>query len=279
MKVIPDADGDGIKDVAVAGQMDSLLLLSGADGSVLARESFPNGSGTVQPGEFNNFAGDDMLTSMGNSIYALSFTGLLGNEPPARPAQISPADEAVFADSTSIMLKSSAFSDPEGDAQTGLTWTLVRADSEEPAGSFPVTFTQGPFPNEYQIPDQLSEGLKYTWQVGHKDDQGREVWSEERSFKIGTSVPESLPAIAPGSALVDFGMISVVHWPDNPDPQTVFNINYDPNNYRIGAWDPEQNKYIEFGKGLEIEPGRAYWVLTRDPLVVNFSGVPGVKGV
>lgn len=272
--VVEDADGDGIKDVAVAGQMDSLLLLSGADGSVLDQESFPSGSGTVQPGEFNNAAGGDILTNSGNSVYALSFSGVTRNDPPAKPTLLNPADEAVFGDSTSIMLKSSTFSDPEGDAQTGLTWTLVRVDSEEPVGSFPVTFTQGPFPNEYQIPDQLFEGLKYTWQVGHKDDQDREVWSEERSFKIGTSVAETLETIKAGKSLGDFGMISIVHWPDNPDPKALFNINYDPNNYRIGAWDPEQNRYIEFGNGLEIEPGRAVWILTRDPLEVNFNGVP-----
>jgi len=274
VQVVADGDGDGVKDVAVAGQMDSLLLLSGADGSVLARESFPNGSGTAQLGEFDNATGSDMLTSAGNSVYALSFTGALGNEPPAIPALLGPADEAVFGDSRSIILKSSVFSDPEGDVQTGMTFTLVRADSDEPAGSFPVTFTQGPFPDEYQIPDQLSDGLKYTWQVGHKDEQGREVWSEERSFKIGTSVSESLPAVSAGKSLGDFGMISIVHWPDNPGPRAVFNINYDPSNYRIGAWDPEQNRYIEFGKGLEMEPGRAVWILTRNPLEVNFKGVP-----
>ncbi|MEN8245726.1 MAG: hypothetical protein ABFS43_12590 [Thermodesulfobacteriota bacterium] len=277
VKVVSDADGDGEKDVAVAGQMDSLLLLSGADGSVLAQESFPNGSGTVQPGEFNNAAGDDMLTSMGSGIYALSFTEILGNDRPARPTLISPADEAVFGDSTSIKLKSSAFSDPEDDAQAGSTWTLVRADSEEPAGSFPVTFTQEPFPTEYYIPDQLLEGLKYTWQVGHKDDQGREVWSEKRSFKIGTSVPESLPSIASGSTLVDFGMISVVHWPDNPVPGKVFNIEYNPRVYRIGTYDPVLGRYIEFGPDLVIEPGRAYWMLARDGLTVNFDGVPVSK--
>jgi hypothetical protein len=272
--VVEDADGDGVKDVAVAGQMGSLLLLSGVDGSVLDQESFPSGSGTVQSGEFNNAAGGDMLTSAGNSVYALSFTGALGNEPPATPALLSPADEAVFGDSTSIKLKSSAFSDPEGDAQTGVTWTLVRADSEAPVGSFPVTFTQGPYANEYQIPDQLSDGLKYTWQVGHKDEQGREVWSEERSFKIGTSGLESMPAVSAGKSLGDFGMVSIVHWPDNPAPKAVFNINYDPSNYRIGAWDPEQNRYIEFDQGLEMEPGRAVWILTRDSLEVNFNGVP-----
>jgi len=277
VKVVADANGDGKKDVVVSGQENRLVLLSGADGSVLAQESFPNGSGTVQPGEFNNAAGGDILTSMGNSIYAISLTGVLGNDPPAKPTPLSPADEAVFADSTSIKLKSSAFSDPEGDAQTGLTWTLVRADSKEPAGSFPVTFDQGPFPTEYHIPDQLLEGLKYTWQVGHKDDQGREVWSEERSFKIGTSIPDSLPSIDSGTTLVDFGMISVVHWPDNPLPGNVFNIKYNPKVYRIGTYDPVLGRYIEFGPDLVIEPGRAYWMLARDGLTVNFDGVPVSK--
>ncbi len=66
-------------------------------------------------------AGGDILTNSGNSVYALSFSGVTRNDPPAKPTLLNPADEAVFGDSTSIMLKSSAFSDPEGDAQTGLT--------------------------------------------------------------------------------------------------------------------------------------------------------------
>ena len=95
------------------------------------------------------------------------------------------------------------------------------------------------------------KALKYIWQVAHKDDRGYEVWSEERFFKIGTSVPEDLPPIAAGTALVDFGMISIVHWPDKPSPDKVFNIKYDPKIYKIGTYDPVYGRYIEFGPDLK----------------------------
>ncbi|MBW2177944.1 MAG: hypothetical protein JRH03_13530, partial [Deltaproteobacteria bacterium] len=97
------------------------------------------------------------------------------------------------------------------------------------------------------------------------------------TFKVGTPVPESLPAVQAGKELGDFGMISIVHWPDNPAPQAVFSIDYNPANYRIGTWDPEQGRYIEFGDGLEMEPGTAYWILAREGLVVNFNGIPVSK--
>ena len=134
VKVVTDANGDGKKDVVVSGQENRFVLLSGADGSVLAQESFPNGSGTAQQGEFNNAAGGDILTSSGNSIYALSFAQSVtpDNNPPARPILISPADEAVIDVSSSILLKSGAFSDPDGDAQAELTWKLERADWASP---------------------------------------------------------------------------------------------------------------------------------------------------
>ena len=69
-------------------------------------------------------------------------------------------------------------------------------------------------------------------------------------------------------------MISIVHWPDNPSPAAVFNIDYDPANYRIGTYDAVKNRYIEFGDGLKMEPGRSYWILAREGLIVNLNGVP-----
>jgi hypothetical protein len=83
--------------------------------------------------------------------------------------------------------------------------------------------------------------------------------------------------VAAGSALVNFGMISIVHWPDDPSPEAVFNIHYDPRYYRIGTYDPELGAYLEIDDGLEIEPGRSYWMLAREGLQVNFNGIPVSK--
>ena len=77
-----------------------------------------------------------------------------------------------------------------------------------------------------------------------------------------------------GTEVGDFGMISIVHWPNDPSPTAVFNIDYDPSNYRIGTYDALSGSYIEFGEGLEMEPGRCYWILAREGLTVNFDGIP-----
>jgi hypothetical protein len=198
---------------------------------------------------------------------------------PDKPTCVAPANEAAFGEGGSIPLKSSAFSDPDiDDDHQSTTWTVKRYDSDEPA--FADIQTADPKLTEYTMdigpasPYYLPPGFKYVWQVKHWDLQGSDSeWSDECTFKVGDTIPESLATIAAGATLSDFGMISIVHWPKNPDPQAVFNIDYDPNNYRIGTWDPEQNKYIEFGHGLVMEPGKAYWVLARNPLQVQFSGV------
>jgi hypothetical protein len=123
----------------------------------------------------------------------------------------------------------------------------------------------------------LDAGLKYTWRVGYEDSDGNLTWSREYSFKVGTSKRASLPEITAGTTLVDFGMISIVHWPDDPSPAKVFNIKYDPRYYRIGTYDPVLGVYLEIDDGLEIEPGRSYWMLAREGLSVNFNGIPVSK--
>ncbi|MBW2676150.1 MAG: right-handed parallel beta-helix repeat-containing protein [Deltaproteobacteria bacterium] len=279
VKVVPDTNGDGKKDVIVSGKSDKLVLLSGVDGSLLSQESFPNGSGTVQPGEFNNKVGGDMLSNWGNSIFALSFppSGTPQNSMPVTPVPKTPSDEAIIDEGTAVTLQASDFSDPDGDAHNTSYWEVERFDSEELLPSyFDAPSVVGL--TSHAVMDTLDPGLKYAWRVKYEDERGAvSEWSTMSTFKVGTPVPESLPAVQAGKELGDFGMISIVHWPDNPAPQAVFSIDYNPANYRIGTWDPEQGRYIEFGDGLEMEPGTAYWILAREGLVVNFNGIPVSK--
>jgi hypothetical protein len=191
---------------------------------------------------------------------------------PNKPTRVAPPNEAVFAENSDITFSSSAFDDPDGvDTHQSTSWKITRDDNR----SVVVDVPDSQFLTEYTMTDYLAPGLKYVWQVQHTDNTGLlSLWSDEFAFKVGTPEPDTLPTVPAGKSLGDFGMISIVHWPDNPDPQAVFNINYNPDNYRIGTWDPEQGKYIEFGQGLTMRPGRAYWILTREPLVINFSGIP-----
>jgi len=70
-------------------------------------------------------------------------------------------------------------------------------------------------------------------------------------------------------------MISFTHWPNNPSASSVFSLDfgYDTTKYKIGYYDAEKGRYVEFHEGFQVIPGYAYWLLARDGLNVNFDGV------
>jgi len=72
-------------------------------------------------------------------------------------------------------------------------------------------------------------------------------------------------------------MVSIVQWPDDPeDTAALSHIMQDgyEDNYRFGTYDPVSGGYIEYGQGLMLEPGRAYWALAREGLDIEIEGVP-----
>jgi len=222
---------------------------------------FSNWSGSISSSELSvdiTMDADKVVTAV-----------FVENLPPDPPFVEGPEDESTIPEGSSITLDAGAYHDPEDDLHENTHWKVWRADSDE----IMYEDTSIVDMEEVTIPP-LASGLKYEWQVEYEDEVGKKSTSQIYSFKVGTPETNALPVVEAGKSLGDFGMISIVHWPDDPDPQAVFNIDYDPNNYRIGAWDPEQGHYIEFGHGLEMEPGRAVWILTRDPLLVNFNGIP-----
>lgn len=70
VKVVQDINGDGKKDVIVTGGNEKVLALSGADGALIWEEPFAGPTGAAQIGEFDGTAGEDMLTNVGNVVYA-----------------------------------------------------------------------------------------------------------------------------------------------------------------------------------------------------------------
>lgn len=193
------------------------------------------------------------------------------NKPPFPPPIDDPLDEASFDELDTIGLYGGIYSDPENDQHDLTYFQIWRADNNVVAIN--ETFSGGV--TDYTLsPGTIPSGLKYNWRVGYVDAFGAMSWSEIYAFKIGTPEVETLPKIETGTDVGDFGMISIVHWPDKPSPAAVFNIDYDPRNYRIGTYDAVNNRYIEFGNNLEMEPGRSYWILAREGLTIDFSGVP-----
>ena len=195
---------------------------------------------------------------------------------PNKPTRVAPADDEVFLARDTITLESSPFYDPDvesgDDGHYQTHWEVWRYDTEMPVDGYPLVLYDDL--ESHVLGAQLQEGLRYGWRVGYEDYYNNVTYSDDFFFTVGNSIPEALPTIAAGTSLSDFGMESISLWPNSPDPKDVFGISYDPNEYRIGTWDPEKNQYIEFGKGLTIEPGRAYWVLARHGLDVVINGVP-----
>ena len=193
------------------------------------------------------------------------------NKPPFPPPIAGPVDEANFGELDTIVLDGGTYSDPEDHLHDLTYFQVRRADS----GELPLNETLSGGVTDYMIsPGTIPSGLKYNWLVGYVDALGAVGWSETVAFKIGTSEVETLPKIIAGTDVSDFAMISIVHWPDDPSPEKVFNIDYDPRNYRIGTYDAVKNRYIAFDNGLEMEPGKSYWILARSGLSINFSGIP-----
>lgn len=193
------------------------------------------------------------------------------NKPPFPPPIDGPVDEASFGELDTIVLDGGTYSDPENHLHDLTYFQVRRADSRELR--LDEIFSAGV--TDYPIsPGTILPGLKYNWRVGYVDALGAVGWSEWYSFKIGTPEDTILPKIVAGTDVSDFGMISIVHWPENMSPEAVFNIEYDRRNYLIGTYDAVNNRYIEFDNGLEMEPGRSYWILAREGLTIDFSGIP-----
>lgn len=193
---------------------------------------------------------------------------------PDKPVNLSPVDEAVIPAGEAITLQANSFSDPDGHAHTASEWQVIREDNDEPVyNESTAALTSRVIPSADMV--EVKEGLKYSWQVRYQDAEGQwSAWSDPFAFKVGTSEGESLPKVPPGATLADYGMISIVHWPDTPKPASVFKLKYDKRYYKFGTYDPVAGKYIEFNESLEVKPGRAYWMLAREGLQINYDGVP-----
>ena len=196
---------------------------------------------------------------------------------PRKPTCVGPANEAVFAEYGIVPLRSGAYFDAGGDIHEFTNWRIFRYDDDATSLIERTTFSAQVLELTLDMAstDYLAPGFKYVWQVQHEaPTSGLSEWSDECTFKVGDPISETLETIAAGETVGDFEMISIPHFPNNPDPQTVFGISYHPDNHRIGTWNPENDRYVEIGQGLNMEPGRSYWVLSRDDLVVSFDGIP-----
>lgn len=193
---------------------------------------------------------------------------------PGAPRTLAPADGAFLDDPDIVLAGTIPWESGEGDA-IETRWWFRSADKRCEFRDYRRTTFGGDV--EYR-PDGLVPGLQYVWRFGYRDPGTDEtVWTDLRTFTIGT--PENLygPEIEPGSLLADYRMRTFNAWSVPPDIVALlsdFVGDYDPRFFRIGGWDPELGDYVEFSDELPVFPGRAYWFLAREGLTPEFSGVP-----
>ncbi len=212
----------------------------------------------------------------GNRIHFTVRSG--DNAPPSAPTPSSPANESIAPDGN-VVLQTTDFTDPENDAHLATQWTVRRADMPYNRDGYAPSFTfkaEGEHLTEHPL-ENLIPGMKYVWKAAFVDGYGdASPESRETAFKVGTSAMRSV-SVLHGGVAADFEMISFVQWPDDPSESAVIGDDigtYDTTLYRIGTYDPTIGGYVEYGHDMGIQPGRAYWIFTRNDLNISVDGVP-----
>jgi len=216
------------------------------------------------------------------------------NLPPAAPTCPSPASFTVFAPGQPVTLQGGPYSDPENDSHLSSHWLVTRADvgyfnfiikGDAPFNHIASTgdLTSYTLGGEFFMP-----GLAYHWSVGYQD-SGSLGYSfpetlpdaslPQRVFVVGALETTSLPPMEPGTEVEDYRMVSITHIPANPSAAAVLGDDlsggYNTTQYRIGVYDCEMGAggYREY-PDFTVLPGGAAWVLAREGLEADITGVP-----
>ena len=193
---------------------------------------------------------------------------------PGTPRSLAPADGEFLDDPNVVLAGRIPWASGEGDA-IETHWWLRAADKRCEFRDYRRSTFGGDV--EYR-PEGIVPGLRYVWRFGYRDPgTGEMVWTDMRTFTIGTPVNLNGPEIPPGRAVADYRMRTLPAWtviPDIPGLLDQFVGAYDPRFFRIGGWDPESSQYLEYSDLLEATPGRAFWFLAREGLAPFFAGVP-----
>jgi len=202
------------------------------------------------------------------------------DNPDNKPTLDSPPNEALLGDVSETLLISSGFVDTATVTLVETQWQIRRADRMYGCADYDASFSHTATSGDLTLHtvSGLESGMQYAWRVGYVDSDIITTWSDEYTFTVGVSETDTSVHTTPGITMADYRMVSFVHWPDDPTATAVLGdelgTSYDIFQFRIGTYDPELGGYIEYDGDLEIEPGRAYWVLARNGLDVSLDGVP-----
>jgi len=221
------------------------------------------------------------------------------NYPPEQPTAINSQKKY---DQSQITLQTSPYIDPENDKHLLSYWEIWKSDKKSIYySSNRISVCSGYLTTpEYinysvcyqtdidltEITVNLEEGMKYKWRVGYKDSgSGKISYSREYSFTVGKTITDDSDElkIKPGIKISDYKMYSYHMWLAKSDAKNFFNeiqdINDYAQNYHIATYDPEMcdkngsDCYVEYGEGLSLEPGRAYWIVARNGISLTVTGI------
>ena len=144
------------------------------------------------------------------------------NRPPNQPDGIWPENGASGISLTPT-LRSSAFSDPDGDNHAASQWQITTTPGDYSAPIFLSPELTSDLIQAAVDSGRLTGNTTYYWQVRHKDNHGGwSAWSEERSFTTLNRPPDrpapvSPPAGTTGTSLSPTLESSVFSDPDGGD--------------------------------------------------------------
>ncbi len=228
--------------------------------------------------EFTGWSGDadstDNSLTVENVTSDMSVTAnFAANHSPDTPVLISPVGKAVV-DQGAVTLTAGDFYDPESDAHIESRWQIRRAGES----NFFYNITSSADLTEHVTGNILENGVKYEWRVGYVDAGSRlATWSARGAFIAGKAVAdENIPAIPPGFTMKDYRLMSFIQWPVDYDflniVDTPTGADTGMEDFKIGAYNPMTGDYAQY-PDLEIEPGRAYWILARYGMKLAMEGV------
>ncbi|MBC7288099.1 MAG: hypothetical protein H5T86_08680, partial [Armatimonadetes bacterium] len=115
------------------------------------------------------------------------------------------------------------------------------------------------------------DGVQYWYAVTAYDDENNEVQQVQAVGPV-TSSPNMMLSFPAGLSMIAIGARTQVK-----DMAALLNIR--PSELRLARWDPVQQQYRLYEQNptdslLQQEPGRGFWLMLTEPLLLNISGQP-----
>ncbi len=113
------------------------------------------------------------------------------NQPPARPSNVAPSDNAAAVGLTPT-LQSNAFSDPEGDTHAASWWQVRTSSGNYSSAVFDSGTDTSNLVSRVISSGRLDYSTTYYWHVRQQDSHGDwSLWSAETSFATALGTPKA----------------------------------------------------------------------------------------